>query len=89
MGFIKDQKADLLLRDAQRAMSEGRTVFAPRLLGAGSQVDMSGSMSGWAEMIEAIESAGWVMYHWSVTNGAKGRPEAFPLFRRPTPPGYQ
>lgn len=72
----------MLLREAQRAIGEGHSVFAPRLLSAGSQADMSGSMSGWAEMIEAVESAGWVLYHWSISHGPKGRPEAYPLFRR-------
>lgn len=82
MGFIKDAKAGVLVEEAVRARAEGRTVFTPRLNApASSAHNFSGSISGWAEMIEAIEGAGWAMYHWTVSVDDKGRPEAFPLFR--------
>lgn len=42
----------------------------------------SGSIPGWAEMIEAIEAAGWQLPEWSVAMDSHGRPEANPLFRR-------
>lgn len=81
MGFIKDAKANMLITEAERAKAEGRTVFAPRLNAGSSNSGMTGSVSGWAEMIEGIESAGWAMYHWAVSVDEKGRAEAFPLFR--------
>ncbi|WP_329520419.1 hypothetical protein [Spirillospora sp. NBC_01491] len=56
-------------------------VFAPRLNTPMSQHGMSGSIAGWAEMIEGIESAGWTMSDWSVSTDQKGRPKAYPLFR--------
>lgn len=41
-------------------------------------------------MIEAIEDVGWRLEHWAVGVDAKGRGEAYPLFRRsaaaPPPP---
>lgn len=81
MGFIKDAKANMVATEAERARAEGRTVFAPRLNAGASNAGTSGSVSGWAEMIEAIEAAGWAMYHWSVAIDEKGRAEAYPLFR--------
>jgi hypothetical protein len=33
-------------------------------------------------MIEAIEGAGWTLVDWAVAHDSKGRPEAYPLFRR-------
>jgi hypothetical protein len=43
---------------------------------------MSGSISGWAEAIEAVEDAGWQLYHWSASLDIHGNPQAYPLFRR-------
>jgi len=40
-------------------------------------------IAGWAEQIEAIEDAGWVLTYWSVSTDSKGRPEAYPLFELP------
>ncbi|GAA1015919.1 hypothetical protein Aple_010880 [Acrocarpospora pleiomorpha] len=82
MGIIKDAKLDALRKEAERALQEGRWVFAPRLNTPATQHNFSGSISGWAEMIEMIESLGWGMAHWSVSTDPKGRPEAYPLFRR-------
>lgn len=81
MGFIKDAKANMLAQEAQRARQEGRTVFAPKLNTPATHHTISGSIPGWAEMIESVEAAGWQMYHWSVAMDSKGRPEAYPLFR--------
>lgn len=83
MGFIKDAKANQLISEAVRARTEGRTVFTPRLNAPAASAghNFSGSIAGWAEMIEGIEGAGWAMYHWSVSVDEKGRAEAFPLFR--------
>lgn len=82
MGFVKDAKAEVLAKEARRAYEEGRTAFAPRLNAPATGHGMTGSVSGWAEMIEAIEAAGWAMYFWSVAVDDKGRAEAYPLFRR-------
>jgi hypothetical protein len=82
MGFIKDAKQNMLSTEAKRAVEEGRTVFAPMLNTPMSQHTMSGSVAGWAEMIEAVEREGWTLANWSVAHDAKGRPQAYPLFRR-------
>lgn len=81
MGLFKDAKANTLATEAERARAEGRTVFTPKLNTPMSQHNLSGSISGWAEMIEAVEAQGWQLWHWSVAIDEKGRPEAYPLFR--------
>jgi hypothetical protein len=82
MGFIKQAKVDEMTKEATRAVEEGRTVFAPKLNTPITQHGFTGSIAGWAEMIEAIESAGWALTDWAVALDSKGRPEAYPLFRR-------
>ena len=82
MGRIKDAKADMLRTQAARAVEEGRTVFVPMLNTPATQPKISSSVSGWAEMIEAVEGEGWVLTHWAATTDAQRRPQAYPLFRR-------
>jgi hypothetical protein len=82
MGFLKDTKANMLTTEATRARAEGRSVFVPLLNTPTATSGMSGSISGWAEMIEAVESAGWRLDQWSVSTDTNGRPQAYPLFRR-------
>ncbi len=82
MGWIKDAKANSLLVEAQRAISEGRTVFAPRLNTPTTSAGFSGSVPGWAEMIESVESCGWVLTHWAIAHDERHRPGAYPIFRR-------
>jgi hypothetical protein len=84
MGFIKNAKASSIAAEAERARQQGRSVDAPMLTTPMSQHTLSGSVAGWAEMIEAIESKGWSLAEWSVAHDAKGRPQAYPLFRRRT-----
>lgn len=82
MGFIKDAKQNMVGAEAERALSEGRTVFAPMLNTPMTQPTISGSIAGWAEMIETIEAKGWRLDQWSVAHDTKGRPQAYPLFRK-------
>lgn len=86
MGIIKQTKANSLSIEAERAYKQGRTVFTPMLntpISQSASFAISGAVSGWAEMIEAVESHGWVLTQWSVATDTKGRPQAYPLFRRP------
>jgi hypothetical protein len=82
MGFIKQAKTDVVGKEAARAIQEGRTVFTPKLNTPAMRLGFSGSIGGWAEMIEAVEACGWVLAHWAVAHDSQGRPEAYPLFRR-------
>lgn len=84
MGIFKDAKRNAIAEEAQRALEEGRRYFTPKLNTPMTQHGFSGSIAGWAEQIEAIEDAGWVLAEWAVGNDAKGRPEAYPLFELPS-----
>jgi hypothetical protein len=81
MGFIKQAMAENIAIKARRALEQGRAVFAPKLNTPMTQHGLSASIAGWAEQIEAIEDAGWALWHWSAALDNKGRPEAYPLFR--------
>lgn len=82
MGFIKNAKADSIAKEASKAMESGRSVFTPLLNMPSSNAGLSGAIDDWAAMIDSIEAAGWRLDQWSVGLDAKGRPQAFPLFRR-------
>ena len=82
MGFIKDIKGDSIAKDAAKALEAGRSVFTPILNMPGSNPGMSGAVDDWAVMVGAIEAVGWRLDQWAVGLDAKGRPQAFPLFRR-------
>lgn len=82
MGFIKDVKTGVIGDEARKAAESGASLFTPRLNMPGSQHAMSGNVPDWALMLEAIESAGWRLEHWSVGVDPKGRVEAYPMFRR-------
>lgn len=82
MGFIKDAKVDTISTHAKRAAADGHTVFTPMLNTPWSGSTASGPVSGWAEQIEAVEAEGWTLAHWTIGQDAKGRPQAYPLFRR-------
>ena len=83
--MMKKAKADMVSIEAKRAVEEGRTIFTPMLntpMSQSASFAPSGSISGWAEMIEAIEEHGWALAQWAVATDTKGRPQAYPLFRR-------
>jgi hypothetical protein len=65
MGFMKDAKAQMVSKEAARAFTEGRSVFVARLEGGALSRNVSGSVSGVAEMIESIEAEGWRLEHLS------------------------
>lgn len=65
MGFMKDAKAQMVSKEAARALGEGRSVFVARLEGGALSRNVSGTVSGVAEMIESIEAEGWRLEHLS------------------------
>lgn len=83
MGWVKDAKTDVIRDAATKAWESGRGAFTPKLNSPGSASGFSGEIVEWGMMIDAIESVGWAMTSWAVSTDAKGRPEAYPLFRRP------
>ncbi|MBD0743915.1 hypothetical protein BG418_20290 [Streptomyces sp. CBMA152] len=83
MGWIKDAKAEAISKEAQRAIDEGRTVFVCRVNQGALQSNFSGSLSGVAEQIEAIEAVGWQLDQASFSHDHKDHASAFLIFRRP------
>lgn len=82
MGFIKDVKSNKIAGEAQRAIAEGRSVFLARINVGMTDAGMSGSVTGAAEIIEAIETIGWRLDQMSYAQDNKGKPEGYYLFRR-------
>lgn len=82
MGFFKDAKATALGGEAAKAYADGRALFTPRLNFPQTMHGMTGDIADWALMVESVEAAGWRLDQWSVGMDAKGRPEAYPVFRR-------
>lgn len=74
------------LQDQSRAAyAAGQPVFVVRLASGVWGSPGKGAMDPWSESVHAVESAGWVLEHWSVTTDASGQFNAFPLFRRGVP----
>ena len=63
MGFMKTVKTSTATADATRARSEGRTVYVHRFGMPNLNSSASSSVPGAAEVIEAIEAAGWHLEH--------------------------
>jgi hypothetical protein len=79
MTIVKDTRAAVLRIEAERALHQGHWIFTTLMT---ANHDISGSVAGWAEAIEAVEDAGWQLYHWSASLDIHGNPQAYPLFRR-------
>ncbi len=65
MGIMKASKVGSITADAQRARSEGRTVFLARYWDEVLSFQGTGSVSGAAEASESVEAAGWRLEHMS------------------------
>lgn len=82
MGMFKDAKAGALGKEAAKALEDGAYFFTPRLNFPATMHGLSGNVSDWSAMVQEVESVGWALTHWSVAMDTKGRPEAYPVFRR-------
>lgn len=82
MGWIKNAKAAMLAGEARKAAERGQRVFAAMLNSPATMADLSGEVPGWGDMIDAVEASGWKLDQWAVGSDHKGRPQAYPLFRR-------
>jgi hypothetical protein len=69
MGLMKDVKTSTAGKDAARAVAQGRQVFVFQFDFAYSHTTQS--VSGAAEVIEAIEAQGWRMDQMAVHPGVK------------------
>lgn len=82
MGFITSTKIDGLIKSLDKATEQGRRTVSVRLNTPKTDAEFSDVIPYWSEAIDEIESRGWVLAEWSVSADSKGRPQAFPLFRR-------
>jgi hypothetical protein len=82
VGIVKRTKVSGATLEAERARAEGRTVFVYRFEMPHWGSSASGSVSGAAEVIEAIEEGGWRLTHIADSAG-EGRRGAFVLVFRP------
>lgn len=81
MGWMKDSKATAMQGQAVRARDDGRVIFAPMMNSPWWKTGFSGAITDWALMIEAVESVGYRLEHWSVCTDQRGQPQAYPVFR--------
>jgi hypothetical protein len=86
VGFIKDAKVQTMRNEAQKAIDEGRIVFACRINQGALQSNWSGPLVAVAEQIEAIEELGWALDQSTFAHDNKGHTSAFLIFRRPRVP---
>lgn len=83
MGIIKTAKANLIVEAAAKARDAGRRVFVAQMRSPLTKTEAwSGGIDDWSQMVDAVEAQGWRLDRWAVTLDAKGRPAAYPLFRR-------
>lgn len=80
--MLKTAKAQTLADEASDAIAAGRMTFAAMLNSPKTRPDMSGGIDDWSQMIDAVEASGWRLDQWTVGQDAKGRPQAYPVFRR-------
>jgi len=81
MGIVKDAKANIAHQHAARAINEDRIVFVYKYAAGPTATNFSGPIAGAAEIIEAIESAGWRLHQMTYDEGAKHGAVVL-LFRR-------
>ena len=83
MGLMKKSKISSIRTDAQRAASEGRTIFLARYWDEVMKFQGTGSISGASEAIELVEAEGWhledIAYSWV---DRKNRGITIMVFRR-------
>ena len=77
----RESDLNQLRGQAHEAYQAGRPTFVARLK-TSMWVTNAGEMADWQDSLDAVESTGWTLAHWSVTADASGVNTAFPLFRR-------
>jgi hypothetical protein len=86
MAFVKKMKAGAASRDAQRAASEGHSVFVYKFDMPNLNSLVSSTVSGASEAIEEIESAGWTMSQMALHPGVRHGSLVMLFRREPTDP---
>lgn len=68
MGLVKNVKVSSATEDAKRAADEGHSVFVYKFVMPNLNSAMSSTVSGAAEVIEAIEEAGWRLQQFALND---------------------
>ncbi|WBQ03832.1 hypothetical protein [Kribbella sp. CA-293567] len=82
---MKDAKATALGQAAAKARDEGRPIFAAMLNSPATHGGISSEVEDWSQMIAAVEAEGWFLANWTAASDNKGKPQAYPVFRRTAP----
>lgn len=80
MGLMSGRIDEAFAGEARKAYDDGLPVFTTRLT-VPRLVHTRQGYAGWAEIIAAIEAAGWRLEHWDVATKGNDA-EAYPVFRR-------
>lgn len=82
MGFRTEAKSASAGTDAQRAASEGRSVFLYRYVVPATMPGFSGPVGGAAEVVEAVEAHGWRVADMAYDSAQSKNGAVLLLFRR-------
>jgi hypothetical protein len=74
-----------LVEEAQLARLREQEFFAVKLKTSAWSGVGHGEIDAWSQSLQAIETAGWVLQHWSTASDAGGSISAYPVFRRRGP----
>ena len=85
MGIVKEAKANTASAHAARARREGRTMFLYRQNVPATSSGWSGPVAGVAEVVEAIEQAGWRLTDITFDRAQSNNGAVLLLFRLPPP----
>jgi hypothetical protein len=80
MGLVRNVKVSGASEDAKRAAGEGHSVFVYKFGMPNLNSAVSSTVSGAAEVIEAIEDAGWKLQQFALNDARHGQMVMF--FRR-------
>lgn len=69
MGWINDSKATEAAKRAKKAFDDGDQVLVYKFIEANTNSKATAPMTGVAPQIEAVESAGWVLYNMAAAEG--------------------
>ncbi len=81
MGLVKNAKVSSASEDARRAVAEGHSVFVYKFGMPNLNSLVSSTVSGAAEVIEAVEEAGWKLHQFALNDDVR-HGQMVMIFRR-------
>jgi len=71
-----------LVTDAREAHQREQEFFVVKLKTSMWNAPGHGEIEQWSEGLQAVESTGWTLSHWSTAADSGGNVSAYPVFRR-------